>query len=130
MNYPSNNIVTPCEWCHGSGTIQGYGAFPGGDPRNFDPDEECSTDEERENHERACAAWDAGRRSVVSPSHQMEARGDMVVHMTFTRFGLGVYTIPCFECSGAGETMEAPCVVCGTPPDEGCLCALRDVVTP
>ena len=36
----------------------------------------------------------------------------------------------CPRCSGFGETMEAPCVVCGTPPDEGCLCALRDVVTP
>ena len=31
-----------------------YGSFCGGDPRNFSPDYECSTPEERENHRKAC----------------------------------------------------------------------------
>ena len=34
----------------------GYGYFPGGDPRRFIPDEECSTEEERDLHRRHCFA--------------------------------------------------------------------------
>lgn len=35
--------------------VECYGAFPGGDPRDFTPDPECSTEAEREAHRRACA---------------------------------------------------------------------------
>lgn len=38
----------------------GYGAFHGGDPRDFTPDPECSTDEERAAHKAACDAWERG----------------------------------------------------------------------
>lgn len=40
----------------------GYGYFPGGDPRSFDPDPECSTEEERAAHKAACEAWERGER--------------------------------------------------------------------
>lgn len=41
---------------------QSYGGFCGGDPRDFHPDPECSTEEERVHHKAACEAWDRGER--------------------------------------------------------------------
>ncbi len=40
----------------------GYGFFPGGDPRDFAPDPDCSTEEERAQHAADCAAWNRGER--------------------------------------------------------------------
>jgi hypothetical protein len=37
--------------------LANYSPFTGGDPRNFSPDPECSTEEERQRHREACAAW-------------------------------------------------------------------------
>ena len=39
---------------------ESYGSFYGGDPRDFDPDPEASTAEERERHRVACAAAERG----------------------------------------------------------------------
>jgi len=39
----------------------GYGYFPGGDPNDFTPDPECSTDEERARHKEACESWSSGK---------------------------------------------------------------------
>jgi hypothetical protein len=38
-------------------TEECYGLFPGGDPRKFIPDPECSTEQERKNHCRDCIAY-------------------------------------------------------------------------
>ena len=38
-----------------------YGYFHGGDPRNFCPDPDASTEEERENHRLACEAYTVGK---------------------------------------------------------------------
>lgn len=46
-----------------------YGAYNGGDPRDFHPDPECSTDEERALWEADCAAWEAGNPVDRGPSH-------------------------------------------------------------
>lgn len=79
---------------------QAYGAFPGGDPRNFTPDPECSTEVEREAHRRACALWDAGANafSADSPAHQWVVTdtpdGQLVMHVARGKFGLGTYTRP------------------------------------
>jgi len=113
--------VADCEWCDGRGVIQGYGFFPGGDPRDFDPDPECSTEEEREAHRVACANFKAVLGGVPA-SHVQNAAG----WATLIRFGLGVYTIRCPECCD-GAVEEPPCKRCGTPADEGCLCALAEV---
>lgn len=43
----------------------GYGAFHGGDPRDFTPDPECSTDEERAAHKAACDAWNRGEEIEI-----------------------------------------------------------------
>ena len=48
--------------------MQTYGAFLGGDPRHFIPDEECSTEAERELHRQHCAAWEKGERPIVKIS--------------------------------------------------------------
>lgn len=52
-----------CDPCMGS-----YGSFHGGDPRRFTPDEECSTEEERELHRQHCEAWAKGERPTVKVS--------------------------------------------------------------
>jgi len=42
---------------------QSYGYFLGGDPRNFTPDHDCSTEAERACHAADCAAWDRGEHA-------------------------------------------------------------------
>ena len=44
------------EWAEG----QGYGCFPGGDPRRFAPDPKESTEAQRVAHRAACEAWNRG----------------------------------------------------------------------
>jgi hypothetical protein len=110
-----------------------YGAFPGGDPRKFHPDEECSTEAERESHRRACAIWDAGAQlGPLEPAHEIvrNEAGEMVMHIARAKFGLGVYEIeiPCETCGDSGvvdtgqpsdsdadATIHAPCPDCGEP---------------
>lgn len=66
-------------------TEYGYGLFPGGDPRLFEPDSD-STPEELANHREACAAWDRGEC-------RSEPDGTWVgpVHLQRCQFGLGSY---------------------------------------
>lgn len=74
----------------------GYGGFHGGDPRNFTPDPECSTDEEREKHRLACERWDRGEATAPEPdSHERHYNdaGEMVRHVARAGFGLGTYVI-------------------------------------
>ena len=76
-----------------------YGPFPGGDVRDFDPDPECSTEEERENHRKACEAANAGM--VWHPSDcrwtnrdiEIDPNGDTVgkIFGIGGKFGLGTY---------------------------------------
>ncbi len=85
----------------------GYGAFPGGDPREFTPDEECSTPEEREAYRLACEAaargesnpapahaWigvDEARKALAAGGVDAATIGGSIAHVTYTRFGLGGY---------------------------------------
>lgn len=71
----------------------GYGFFPGGDPRNFQPDFECATPDEITNHKRACEAAESGA-VVVDSDGQWVGDGDLVAHITRCQFGLGTYTMP------------------------------------
>ncbi len=73
-----------------------YGAFPGGDPRDFTPDPECSTDAEREAHRRACAIWDAGAQfGPEEPAHRWltDEQGRLVGHVARCKYGLGTYFV-------------------------------------
>lgn len=60
------------------GIVEGYGFYCGGDPREFHPDPDASTEVERQNHARACdeyvatgkfssRAWGLGSYRVVDP---------------------------------------------------------------
>jgi hypothetical protein len=94
---------------------EGYGAFPGGDPRDFTPDEECSTPEEREAHRKACDAASNENGPLDSRSLQPAHRwveplaaqaavkagvadaatiGPGLAHVSFQMFGLGTYRDP------------------------------------
>jgi len=89
----------------------GYGAFPGGDPRNFTPDPECSTDEEREAHRRACIIWAAhGALPPMDPDHLLltDPEGRLLIHIARCRFGLGTYQFDDGEPDDQGDNEPAP----------------------
>ena len=65
-----------------------YGNFPGGDPRNFTPDEESCYPEEIEAWKIACREWDEGRGVDRGPGCQFLGDGSVV---TGTGFGVGTY---------------------------------------
>lgn len=82
----------------------GYGAFPGGDPRQFHPDgeDDGTLPEEAEAHRLACAAWDRGDRKAVPSAHTYTGatpidsatlNGGVILHVTEQRFGLGMYRV-------------------------------------
>lgn len=48
-----------------------YGSPMSDDPRDFHPDPECSTEEERARHKSLCDAWDRGERPEIPPYHQV-----------------------------------------------------------
>ena len=86
--------------------ITGYGAFPGGDPRLFDPDPECSTPEEREAHRVACQEADAmearGEVPSEAPAHHWGFCAGAGVHVAGSGFGLGVYQSDVAERDDSG----------------------------
>jgi len=67
-----------------------YGMFPGGDPREFEPDEDCCSKEEIENHRLACEIWDKGEGLYISPQCQTMGDSSFVLG---TGFGIGTYYI-------------------------------------
>lgn len=79
-----------------------YGSFYGGDPRDFHPDPECSTDEERAAHEKDCAAWVAwdAAGSIGDPPAASVRYGHGPLpegmkgegHVTYAGYGLGTTT--------------------------------------
>jgi len=101
---------------------QGYGGFPGGDPRKFSPDPECSTPEEREAHRLACAAAEQGQTDLRgearygaeaaaeaakgNATHGL-AVGGQVLHVHVPMFGLGVYAMVDEDLDQACGLMEA-----------------------
>ena len=96
-----------------------YGAFPGGDPRGFQPDPEMSTAAEREAWARDCAAWDRGEREysvdvrtfdeglpeLCSDGTVTPARPFAFV--TSSGYGLGTYWVDASELEPPGSDDEA-----------------------
>ena len=66
-----------------------YGAFPGGDPRQFTPEPSESTDEEREAHRAACARWDAAATPLDGEPSAHQWEGDR--HVAHAKYGHGTY---------------------------------------
>lgn len=73
-----------------------YGSYHGGDPREFWPDPECSTAEERKAHREACEAWDRGERLEAEKGgceFKQCAGGEVLKVQRQGAFGLGTYRI-------------------------------------
>ena len=68
-----------------------YGPFPGGDPRDFLPDEDLCTDDEKARHVAACVEWAEGIGVDRGPSCKF--LGDSSV-ITGTGFGIGIMRHP------------------------------------
>ena len=68
-NYRIGQRLRPCPGCAECDPyMSSYGSFYGGDPRRFTPDEECSTEQERELHRKHCDEWANGERPTVKVS--------------------------------------------------------------
>jgi len=63
---PLHDLCAGCADCQPAMGM--YGFYNGGDPRRFTPDEECSTEAERELHRQHCEAWEKGERPTVKVS--------------------------------------------------------------
>ena len=83
--------------------ITGYGFFPGGDPRNFFPDEECCSPDEIENHRLACEAWNRGDQVAITSGCVVMPDGRI---RNISRFGLGTYTFEDDEEEGDAESAQ------------------------
>lgn len=69
LNFYIGQRLRPCPGCADCDPcMSSYGSFYGGDPRRFTPDEECSTDQERELHRKHCEEWARGERPSVKVS--------------------------------------------------------------
>jgi hypothetical protein len=72
-----------------------YGYFPGGDPREFTPDEESCTPNEIEAWKLACELVESGEVKLVSGQHHwpvFDKLGVCIGHTTHSPFGIGTYT--------------------------------------
>jgi hypothetical protein len=94
----------------------GYGYYPGGDPRKFSPDPECSTDEERARWKAACEAWNRGETPDPGGPHipigsPLPAGAEPVLanlsmgHVTVAHYGLGSYEME-YECGDDPDCWE------------------------
>lgn len=80
----------------------GYGFFPGGDPNEFTPDPECSTEEERARHKSACEEYDkTGQHSHPAP-HCKAMNGGVEP----PGFGLGSYVMRDEQAADWAERLE------------------------
>lgn len=70
-----------------------YGFFPGGDPRDFIPDEESCTEKEITAWKEACALWNEGKKVVCEGSHRwlVDGEGNVIGTATVSSFGIGIY---------------------------------------
>jgi hypothetical protein len=88
------------------GSDSGYGYFPGGDPRDFSPDPDASTEAERTAHKVACDAWDRGERPVTPGPHEHFQEGETNGWITRSFFGLGVYNMEDPDLLAWADTIE------------------------
>lgn len=81
-----------------------YSGFYGGDPRNFSPDPECSTETERTAHAAACAEWDKGNEITIEADRCMWL-ARMTERAPLCSFGLGVTTERDLKAEAARDAM-------------------------
>lgn len=96
-----------------------YGYFPGGDPRDFDPDPECCTEEEMARHKAACEEWERGERTEHERHHHKAMTltdGREVIASYPGAFGLGTYSIRDEE---AEDVLDQICAALAVTESEG-----------
>lgn len=86
-----------------------YGYYPGGDPRDFDPDPECCTPEEMAAHKAACESWERGERPEFERHRHepVEHEGRVVIASYAGAFGLGTYSIRDKEAEDVLDQIQA-----------------------
>jgi len=67
-----------------------YGFFHGGDPRDFTPDPEASTEQERTAHQAACSAYASSTPLPGCCEITRDEQGKVAAIITRAPFGLGV----------------------------------------
>jgi hypothetical protein len=84
-----------------------YGYFHGGDPRDFTPDPECSTEAERAAWAEACRRWNNGDRTPVARPNfsYTDPEGNVIVRGCGSPFGLGTYTVDLGEYEPPERTL-------------------------
>lgn len=70
-----------------------YGVFHGGDPRNFTPDPDSSTEAEQQHHKEDCDKWAAAEQAGPEKSDcesLFDDDGKLRAVITRSQYGLGV----------------------------------------
>lgn len=78
-----------------------YGFYHGGDPRKFEPDQECCSADEIDRHRRACILWNEMEAKGEIPTPEKcesgwiyDDDGKPVMHILKSSYGIGVYEFP------------------------------------
>lgn len=71
----------------------GYGSFLGGDPRNFFPDSDSTTEAELARHKEDCEKWNRAEAECPPETPAGEWLSEHI-HVLHACYGLGCYTIP------------------------------------
>lgn len=93
-----------------------YGAFHGGDPRQFHPDGECCTPEEAANHKAACELWHEAEARGETPEPEScpsgwiyDEDGKAIAHVLRCPYGIGIYQYEFEQFFEAQELEESEC---------------------
>lgn len=84
----------------------GYGFFPGGDPRTFTPDPECSTESERAAWASDCERFERGEQIFTRTSCYFERTDAGVNIVTPSGYGQGTYTMTDEELGSICERLD------------------------
>lgn len=88
--------------------VEGYGsASCVSDPRDFTPDPECSTKEERAAWKLACEAAERGESTDI-PRHLWinDSEGKVMAHIAVSGWGLGTYIFRDQEMMGIRDVID------------------------
>lgn len=92
-------ILNVAEFLRSRAEDTSYGHGPTKNPHDFFPDPECSTEEERERHRKACETWDRGEAlgAIASPWTTHKSREEAEA-----------YVRQCIERGAAAATIRDP----------------------
>lgn len=119
LTLPTDVAQHVYELAHEFACTESYGHFMGGDPRDFQPDPECSTEAERAQHKADCEAWERGEQVPVDGAYSESKTTDESGRTVYLSghhavYGLGGMTIRdpllkafCVEMERAAAELKA-----------------------